>query len=535
MNQLSLLEEMKVKKVIDKKIKLDDEVVDEKLTDNKFIDKNIDKIINGSVDKKPTDKKIFHGNHILSVKQFTREDLDHLFKVADIMQDIVNKHGTCNIAQGKTMVNLFYEPSTRTSSSFHSAMMRLGGMVLPITDTSTSSVAKGESLADTVKALESYADVIVLRHPNMGSADLAASHLKIPLINAGDGIGEHPTQALLDIYTILSELKLCKSKLPSQSEIKSSIQYDPKSSMQYESKSSEKEIDNNYISKANPVGSKSLSGLTITMVGDLEHSRTAHSLAYILALYQDITINYVSPKNLCMPNSVISDVDRISWQMKTRISQNEYLELDSVLSSTDVLYVTRLQKERFSIYDGKFNDGKIDNDKFNDGKINDDKFNDGKINDGKFNDGKFNDDKFNDGKINDGKFNNGKIGSQEMLPCITPELLTRLNAKPTLCILHPLPRVDELSTKLNSDPRASYFRQTRYGLFVRMALLCLVLGCDPNKECISKSSSNSGTMSKTMINSYDKSRISKQTMNTLFIFIHCFFLIIALIRVIVIW
>jgi aspartate carbamoyltransferase catalytic subunit len=144
------------------------------------------------------------GQHCLSIKQFNRSQIDYIFAVASWMDRMVTANGACDLAKGKLLVNLFYEPSTRTSSSFHAAMMRLGGMVLPITDVTNSSVAKGESLPDTVRALQSYSDVIVLRHPVMGSAALAASYLNIPLINAGDGIGEHPTQALLDTYTILS-------------------------------------------------------------------------------------------------------------------------------------------------------------------------------------------------------------------------------------------------------------------------------------------------------------------------------------------
>ena len=173
----------------------------------------------------------------MSVKQFEREDLEYIFGVAHEMREMVTRVGSFDLLKGKILASLFYEPSTRTSSSFTSAMERLGGSVIPINEVRYSSVAKGESLPDTVRTLECYADVIVLRHPEVGSAALAAQYAKKPIINAGDGVGEHPTQALLDLFTIREELD---------------------------------KVD----------------GLTVTMLGDLKYGRTVHSLARLLSLYR---------------------------------------------------------------------------------------------------------------------------------------------------------------------------------------------------------------------------------------------------------
>src|SRR5512141_1391283 len=175
----------------------------------------------------------WYGKDIVSVKQFNREDLEYIFAVAHEMRTMVERVGTFDLLKGKILASLFYEPSTRTSSSFTSAMERLGGSVIPISEVRYSSVSKGESLPDTVRTLEAYADVIVLRHPEMGSAELAARYARKPVINAGDGVGEHPTQALLDLFTIEQEMQM-------------------------------------------------VDGLTITMVGDLKYGRTVHSLARLL-------------------------------------------------------------------------------------------------------------------------------------------------------------------------------------------------------------------------------------------------------------
>ena len=304
----------------------------------------------------------FYGKDVLSVKQFSREDLDYIFGVAHEMHTMVERIGTFDLLKGKILANLFYEPSTRTSSSFTSAMERLGGSVIPINEVRYSSVSKGESLPDTVRTLECYADVVVLRHPEVGASALAAKYARKPIINAGDGVGEHPTQALLDMFTIVSELG---------------------------------QVD----------------GLTVTMLGDLKYGRTVHSLARLLSLY-DVRMNYVSPDILAMPPEIIAELD------ERRIPQVESTALEPVLASTDVLYVTRVQRERFA-----------DPDEYESVK-----------------------DAF----------------------VITPDTLKQ--AKDRMIVMHPLPRVGEISMEVDDDPRAAYFRQMEYGLYVRMALLAMVLG-----------------------------------------------------------
>ena len=304
----------------------------------------------------------FYGKDILSVKQFNKPDLKYIFAVAHEMSEMVARVGTFDLLKGKILANLFYEPSTRTSSSFTSAMERLGGSVIPINEVRYSSVSKGESLADTVRTLECYADVIVLRHPEVGASALAATYARKPIINAGDGMGKHPTQALLDLFTIIEELGNAEE-------------------------------------------------ITVTMLGDLKYGRTVHSLSRLLSLY-NVRIHYVSPEILRMPPEIIAELD------EKGIPQAEHNTLDEVLPETDVLYVTRVQKERFENLD--------------------------------------------DYESVKGAF------------VITPETLRR--AKDKMIVMHPLPRVGEISMDVDDDPRAAYFRQMEYGLYVRMALLAMVLG-----------------------------------------------------------
>lgn len=304
----------------------------------------------------------FYGMDILTVNQFSRADLEYIFGIAHEMRETVSRVGTFDLLKGKILANLFYEPSTRTSSSFTAAMERLGGSVIPINEVRYSSVAKGESLPDTVRTLECYADVIVLRHPEVGASTLAAQYARKPIINAGDGVGEHPTQALLDLFTILSELR---------------------------------QVD----------------GLTVTMLGDLKYGRTVHSLARLLSLY-NVRLNYVSPDILQMPAEIIAELD------DKGIPQVEVTTLETVLSESDVLYVTRVQKERFD--------------------------------------------------------DQAEYESARGAYVITPETLK--SAKDRMIVMHPLPRVGEISMEVDSDPRAAYFRQMEYGLYVRMALLAMVLG-----------------------------------------------------------
>ena len=305
---------------------------------------------------------LFYGKDILSVKQFDRADLSYIFGVAHEMREMVTRVGSFDLLKGKILANLFYEPSTRTSSSFISAMERLGGSVISINEVTYSSVAKGESLPDTIRTLECYADVIVLRHPELGASAMAAQYARKPIINAGDGVGEHPTQALLDMFTIVEELR---------------------------------EVD----------------GLTVTMLGDLKYGRTVHSLARLLALY-NVKINFVSPDILAMPSEIIQEL------RAGEIELAQYSELADVLPETDVLYVTRVQKERFE--------------------------------------------------------NPEEYELVKGVYHITPETMTA--AKDRMVVMHPLPRVGEISMEVDADPRAAYFRQMEYGQYVRMALLALVLG-----------------------------------------------------------
>ncbi|MDI9547744.1 MAG: aspartate carbamoyltransferase [Chloroflexota bacterium] len=304
----------------------------------------------------------FYGQDIISVSQFNRGNLDYIFGVAHEMRVLVERFGSADLLQGKILANLFYEPSTRTSSSFMAAMLRLGGQVIPINNVQYSSVTKGESLPDTVRTLESYADVIVLRHPEVGAATTAARYAKKPVINAGDGIGEHPTQALLDHFTILEELG---------------------------------KVD----------------GLKVAMVGDLKYGRTVHSLTKLLVNY-DVEFVFVSPDILRMPEDVL-DVVRGSGR---RFSVQE--DAHGVIEDADVLYVTRVQKERFS--------DMAEYDRMKDQYV------------------------------------------------VDEELMAR--AKERMIVMHPLPRVNEISYAVDTDPRAAYFRQMRNGMYIRMALLAAVLG-----------------------------------------------------------
>uniref|UniRef100_A0A3B4TF12 Multifunctional protein CAD n=1 Tax=Seriola dumerili TaxID=41447 RepID=A0A3B4TF12_SERDU len=301
------------------------------------------------------------GQHILSVRQFSKNQISHLFNVAHTLRLMVQKERSLEILKGKVMASMFYEVSTRTSSSFAAAMQRLGGSVVHFSE-STSSTQKGESLADSVQTMSCYTDVLVLRHPTPGAVESASRHCRKPVINAGDGVGEHPTQALLDVFTIREELG-------------------------------------------------TVNGMTITMVGDLKHGRTVHSLAKLLTQYR-ITLRYVAPKNLHMPTEIINYV------ASKGIKQEEFDSIEEALPETDVLYMTRIQKERFA-------------------------------------------------------------SEQEYKACfgqfiLTPHIMTV--AKKKMVVMHPLPRVNEISAEVDTDPRAAYFRQAENGMYIRMALLATVLG-----------------------------------------------------------
>ncbi|OMJ25879.1 Protein pyrABCN [Smittium culicis] len=310
----------------------------------------------------------FYMQSIISVRQLSKNHLYMLFAVAMELRTAVANYGMIPLLQGKVMASVFYEPSSRTSSSFQAAMLRLGGQVFSI-NAETSSIAKGESLSDTIRTFSSYSDVVVLRHPDRGAAKSVSDLNEIPILNAGDGTGEHPSQAMLDAFTIREELG-------------------------------------------------TVNGLTVTMVGDLKNGRTVHSLARILSLYKNITINYVSPTDsLQMPDYIIEEIN--SNPSANNIIQNKYYDLDeSILANTDVLYVTRIQKERFATLE----------------------------------------------EYEASVSKNFIINNATLKKC-----------KKNMIVMHPLPRVNEISVDIDTDPRSAYFRQMKYGMFVRMALLSLVL------------------------------------------------------------
>ncbi len=301
----------------------------------------------------------FEGRDIISIKDFSSEEISYIFKTAKNMEPVAAKGS--NMLRGKILATLFFEASTRTRLSFESAMHKLGGSAIGFAEAEIASVKKGENLADTVRVVESYADVIALRHPLEGAARLAAEFSKVPIINGGSGAEEHPTQALLDLYTIKKE----KGKID---------------------------------------------GLKIALVGDLRYGRTVHSLAYALSLY-DIELYLVSPETLKMRREVLQTI-------KEKIEVTERTSLEKIVPLVDVLYVTRIQKERFP-------------------------------------------DLAEYAKVK---------GSYKI------DLEALKEAKEDLIILHPLPRVDEIAAEVDNTPYARYFQQVWNGIVVRMALLALILG-----------------------------------------------------------
>lgn len=296
--------------------------------------------------------------HIVESQQFDQKLIAKLFAVADRLEK-----KTDNSLNGKIMASLFYEPSTRTRFSFESAMLRLGGSVITTESAKEfSSAAKGETLEDSIRVIGNYADVIVLRHFDEGSSEKASLVSSVPVINAGDGSGQHPTQALLDLYTIKRELG---------------------------------RIDE----------------ITIALVGDLKHGRTIRSLAYLLGKYKNITIYFVSPNGL----RVGDDVKKYLKKHKVTFIETE--DLKSIFKDIDVLYQTRIQKERFK-------------------------------------------------SVREYNKYNG---------CYTVDLETVKQMKPKAIIMHPLPRVNEILPEVDSSRKAVYFKQAYYGLLIRMALLKMVL------------------------------------------------------------
>ncbi|XP_075668360.1 aspartate carbamoyltransferase 2, chloroplastic-like isoform X1 [Castanea sativa] len=308
--------------------------------------------------------KKFQLDDVIEAQQFNRDILGAIFEVAREMEKIEKNSPGSQILKGYLMATLFYEPSTRTRLSFESAMKRLGGEVLTTENAREfSSAAKGETLEDTVRTIEGYSDIIVMRHFESGAAKRAAVTAGIPIINAGDGPGQHPTQALLDVYTI------------------------------------EREVGK-------------LDGIKVGLVGDLANGRTVRSLAYLLAKYQDVKIYFVSP-------DVVKMKDDIKDYLTSKgVEWEESADLMEVASKCDVVYQTRIQKERFGERIDQYEKAR-------------------------------------------GKY----IVDQNVLDVMQKHAV----------VMHPLPRLDEITVDVDGDPRAAYFRQAKNGLYIRMALLKLLL------------------------------------------------------------
>mmetsp|Transcript_1556 Transcript_1556/g.2226 ORF Transcript_1556/g.2226 Transcript_1556/m.2226 type:complete len:366 (-) Transcript_1556:766-1863(-) len=335
------------------------------------------------------DPETWKNQPLVSVKQISSPGgLRLLHATALSMRDLVRDQGGDDRLKHRVLASIFYEPSTRTSCSFQTAMLRLGGKYLHVdaSSKSGSSTKKGETLADTVRCLECYADVTVLRHPQTGSVGQVAS---VPsrargIINAGDGVGEHPTQALLDLFTIVDELRL---------------------------------LDENQDQDERVVQNP----LTIVMLGDLKNGRTVHSLAKLLAraarLYirRPILLRYCSPSGLEMPFYVR---EYVSYIAGSTIIQQDISDIMQAINGANVLYVTRIQKERFE-------------------------------------------------DLNEYEAVKGAYVVDAKLMKVAPR---------NMVVLHPLPRVDEISTEVDTDQRAAYFRQMENGMYVRMAILALILG-----------------------------------------------------------
>ena len=306
--------------------------------------------------------------HLIDPMDLSVEEIQHLLELADDI--ILHKEKYQEVCRHIKLATLFFEPSTRTRLSFEAAMLELGGSVLGFSSADSSSATKGESVSDTVRVVSGYADIIAMRHPKEGAPFVAAQKVDIPVINAGDGGHNHPTQTLTDLMTIRRE----KGRL-----------------------------DN----------------LTIGMCGDLKFGRTVHSLIKALSRYENITFVMISPKELCLPEYIIKDVFE-----KKNIAYKEVRTMEEVMPELDILYMTRVQKERF------FNEA--DYVRLKDSFILDEK-----------------------------------------------KLET---ARKDLCIMHPLPRVNEIDTKVDDDPRACYFKQALYGKYVRMALIMTLLGVSADED-----------------------------------------------------
>lgn len=298
--------------------------------------------------------------HLMSPLDFTAEELDRLFDLANDIERQPEKYA--HICDGKILATCFYEPSTRTRLSFESAMIRLGGRVIGFSDAASSSASKGESVSDTIRVISCYADICAMRHPKEGAPMVASEKSGVPVINAGDGGHQHPTQTLTDLLTIRS-LK------------------------------------------------GSLGGFTIGLCGDLKFGRTVHSLIHALVRYDNIQYIFISPEELRVP-------DYITDMLKNKnIPFQEVIRLEDVMPQLDLLYMTRVQKERF--------------------------------------------------------FNEEDYVRLKDFYILDSAKLSR--AKDDMLVLHPLPRVNEISVEVDDDPRAAYFKQAQYGVYVRMALILTLL------------------------------------------------------------
>jgi len=293
--------------------------------------------------------------HVISIDDFSREDIEDVLKNTAKMDEYLEKGNVPELMKGKILATLFFEPSTRTRLSFEAAMQRLGGTVIGFSDPSATSIKKKETTADTVRMAAAYADVIAMRHPYPGAAKLAAQVSSVPILNGGDGSNQHPTQTLLDLYTIKKELG-------------------------------------------------TLDGIKIAMVGDLKYGRTVHSLCTALKLF-DATFKFISPEQLRMPDTY-----------KRGLTYEETTELD--VSDADVVYVTRIQAERFP--------------------------------------------------------DPAEYEKLKGFYVINKKVVSTMKEKSI--IMHPLPRVDEIHYEVDSDPRAKYFKQAYYGVPTRMALIAMVMG-----------------------------------------------------------
>ncbi len=305
--------------------------------------------------------------HLMSPLDFTVEELDRLFDLAADIEKNMPKYA--HVCEGKKLATCFYEPSTRTRLSFEAAMMNLGGQVLGFSEASSSSAAKGESVSDTIRVISCYADICAIRHPKEGAPMVAAAHSNIPVINAGDGGHQHPTQTLTDLLTIRS--------------LQGRLNY-----------------------------------FTIGLCGDLKFGRTVHSLIRALLRYDNVKFVFISPEELKIPDYIISELE------EKGAPYEQVIRLDDVIGKLDILYMTRVQRERF-----------------------------------------FNEEDY-------VRLKNFYILSKEKLSL----------AKPTMLVLHPLPRVNEISVEVDDDQRAAYFKQAQYGVYVRMALIMTLLGLDAEGE-----------------------------------------------------